>query len=395
MMFHLGALGVINPLGRGKRAVARALFSGSREGLVMRDDLLGERTVRVGAVAGDLPEIPPHLARFECRNNRLAMAALSEIKDDIKSCSARVGAHRIAVIMGTSTSGIADAETALAERLTKDAWPNGYRYTRQEVGNLAEFVAEYLELEGPAYTIATACSSSAKVFASAQRLMAMDLCDAAVIGGVDTLCRMTLGGFASLEALAKDYCNPFSRNRDGINIGEGAAVFLMTREPAIVSLLGVGESSDAHHVSAPHPEGAGAELAMMRALEASRLKPEDIAYINLHGTGTELNDLMESRAVRRIFGTRPPCSSTKAMTGHMLGAAGANEAAFLWLMLHPDYSNGFVPPHIWDGEVDPALAPLNLAERECRLTSGQRIAALSNSFAFGGNNASVVMGREW
>jgi 3-oxoacyl-[acyl-carrier-protein] synthase I len=395
MKFHLNALGIVNPLGRGKREVARGLFNGSRAGLVMRDDLLPDRAVRVGVVSGQLPAVPERLSHFDCRNNRLALAALSEIEDDVKSMADKVGKSRVAVVMGTSTSGIADGEAALAERIAKGRWPNGFRYTRQEVGNLASFVADYLELDGAAYTIATACSSSAKAFASAQRLMEIGICDAAVVGGVDTLCRMTLGGFDSLQAVARDYCNPFSRNRDGINIGEGAAIFLMTSEEAPVSLLGVGESSDAYHVSAPHPEGEGAALAMSRALEAAHLKPAQIDYINLHGTATELNDLMEGRAVNRIFGERTPCSSTKSMTGHMLGAAGANEAAFLWLMLEPNFAAGVAPPHVWDGEVDPAIPRLNLTPMEFRIGYPGRAAALSNSFAFGGSNAAVVLGRGW
>jgi 3-oxoacyl-[acyl-carrier-protein] synthase-1 len=395
MKFHLNALGIVNPLGRGKREVAQALFKGSRAGLVMRDDLLPDRAVRVGVVSGELPAVPERLRHFDCRNNRLALAASSEIEDDIRLMAEKVGKARVAVVMGTSTAGIADGEVALAERIAKGAWPKEFRYTRQEVGNLASFVADYLELNGPAYTIATACSSSAKAFASAQRLMEMGICDAAVVGGADTLCRMTLGGFDSLQAVARDYCNPFSRNRDGINIGEGAAIFLMTPEESPVSLLGVGESSDAYHVSAPHPEGEGAALAMSRALEASHLKPTQIDYINLHGTATELNDLMEGRAVNRIFGARTPCSSTKSMTGHMLGAAGANEAAFLWLMLEPNFAAGVTPPHIWDGEADPEIPPLNLAPMEFRIGRPERAAALSNSFAFGGSNAAVVLGRGW
>ena len=225
MKLHLNALGVVNPLGRGKREVARALFNGSREGLVQRADFLPDRSVRVGVVPATLPQVPKRLARFDCRNNQLALAALNEIEDDIARIAKRFGAHRIAVVMGTSTSGIAEGELAVAERVASGKWPVGFRSTSQEIGNLAAFVADYLELEGPAYTVSTACSSSAKVFASAQRLIEAGLCDAAVVGGVDTLCRMTLGGFDSLQALSQDYCNPFSRNRDGINIGEGAAVF--------------------------------------------------------------------------------------------------------------------------------------------------------------------------
>jgi 3-oxoacyl-[acyl-carrier-protein] synthase-1 len=395
MKFHLNALGIVNPLGRGKREVAGTLFDGSRCGLLQRANLLPDRSVRVGVVAAVLPQVPTRLAHFDCRNNRLALAALNEIEDDIARITERLGPQRVAVVMGTSTSGIAEGEAAMAQRVASGKWPAEFRSSRQEIGNLAAFVADYLELEGPAYTISTACSSSAKVFASAQRLIEAGLCDAAVVGGVDTLCRMTLGGFDSLQALSQDYCNPFSRNRDGINIGEGAAVFLMTSEESAVSTLGVGESSDAYHVSAPHPDGDGAALAMLRALDAAQLKPEQIDYINLHGTATELNDAMEARAVSRVFGGRTLCSSTKSMTGHMLGAAGANEVAFLWLMLEPDFGNGMVPPHVWDGEIDPAIPQLNFATMQSRIGNPSRAAALSNSFAFGGSNAAVVLGRGW
>src|SRR5271156_5637927 len=339
MKLYLNALGVVNPLGRGKQEVSGNLFSGSRAGLVMRTDLLADRSVRVGAVDGPLPVMPEHLAGFDCRNNRLALEALTEIEGDVQDVARRVGSHRVAIVMGTSTSGIAEGEIAMAHRVKNGAWPNDFCMSRQEIGNLSLFVAAYLGIDGPAYTISTACSSSAKVFASAQRLIEAGLCDAAVVGGVDTLCRMTLGGFDSLQALSQDYCNPFSRNRDGINIGEGAAVFTMTSEKSAVSLLGVGESSDAYHVSSPHPDGDGAALAMRRALDAAQLEPDQIDYINLHGTATELNDATEARAVNKVFGGRTLCSSTKSMTGHMLGAAGGNEGAFLWVMLEPKFTN--------------------------------------------------------
>jgi 3-oxoacyl-[acyl-carrier-protein] synthase I len=395
MKVYLNALGLITPLGREKDEVARNLFIGSRAGLVERDDLLPQRAVRVGIVPWALPELPNHLAHLDCRNNRLALAALNQIAEPIENLVGRVGSHRVAVVMGTSTSGIAEGEHALASRLTTGAWPPGFRYSRQEVGNLANFVAAYFDLKGPAYTIATACSSSAKALASAQRLIAAGFCDAAVVGGSDTLCKMTLQGFYSLEALAHDYCNPFSRNRDGINIGEGAAVFLISREPSPVALLGVGESSDAYHVSAPDPEGTGAARAMTHALKRAGLTPEAISYINLHGTATELNDAMEGRAVAGIFGQHTPCSSTKSMTGHLLGAAGAVEAAFLWLMLHPQFADGTLPPHLWDDVADPAIPRLNLVPPGYSIALPERCAALSNSFAFGGSNASVILGRGW
>jgi 3-oxoacyl-[acyl-carrier-protein] synthase-1 len=357
--------------------------------------LLPGRPVRIGAVSDGLPQLPHRLAHLDSRNNRLALTALREIESDVMKMAARVGSHRLAVVMGTSTSGIASGEAALAHRIVKGMWPKDFRFGMQEIGSLAGFVADYLGLDGPAYTISTACSSSAKIFASAQRLTEAGVCDAVVVGGADTLCRMTLGGFDSMQALSKDYCNPFSRNRDGINIGEGAAVFLITREESAVALLGVGESSDAYHVSAPDPEGTGAELAMRRALAAAHLTPAQIAYVNLHGTATELNDAMEARAVNKVFGCETPCSSTKSITGHLLGAAGANEAAFLWLMLEPEFACGMVPPHVWDGEPDPAIAPINLAPLRTRLAGQTHIAALSNSFAFGGSNAAVVLGRGW
>jgi 3-oxoacyl-[acyl-carrier-protein] synthase-1 len=395
MKVYLNALGLTTPLGRNKTEVAGTLFKGSRGGLIERTDLLRDRAVHVGAVSRALPEVPARLARLDCRNNRLALAALHQIEDAVRSLSRRAGADRIAVLMGTSTSGIAEGEGALPVRLSKGVWPSGFRYSRQEAGNLAAFVAAYCDLTGPAYTITTACSSSAKALASAQRLITTGLCDAAVVGGADSLCRMTLNGFASLEALARDYCNPFSRNRDGINIGEGAAVFLMSREPSPVAFLGAGESSDAYHVSAPDPEGAGAALAMRRALEHARLAPAAIDYINLHGTATPLNDVMEGRAVAEVFGLQTPCSSTKPMTGHLLGAAGAAEAAFLWLMLEPQYATGMVPPHLWDGAADPAIPELNLAPPGYSIGLPERCAALSNSFAFGGSNTAIILGRGW
>jgi 3-oxoacyl-[acyl-carrier-protein] synthase-1 len=394
MTLYLASLGLATPLGCGKDTVARALFAGSRDGLILDADLIPGRAVRVGAVGATLPEIPAGLERFACRNNRLLLAALDEIGDAIRAAVERYGAARIAVIIGTSTAGIAEGEIALAARRRDGTWPNGFSYTRQETGNPAAFAAAALGLSGPAYTITTACSSSGKVFAAARRLLAAGLCDAAVVGGADSLCRLTLNGFNALEALAADYCNPFSRNRDGINIGEGAAAFLVSREEAPVALLGVGESSDAYHVSAPDPEGRGARRAMEGALANAALDVATIAYINLHGTATPLNDVMEGRAVAALFGAGTACSSTKALTGHTLGAAGAIEAAFLWLSLHPDYA-GRLPPHVWDGEPDPAIPELPFVPLGACATLPERTAMLSNSFAFGGSNVAVILGRGW
>jgi 3-oxoacyl-[acyl-carrier-protein] synthase I len=395
MRLYLNALGIVNALGRGKQQVAENLFAGSRAGMITRGDLIPGRSVRVGAVEGPLPCLPDHLAHLDCRNNRLTLAALEEIEPAVVAARRRYGNDRIGVVMGTSTSGVAEGEEALRLRLAEGAWPPSFRYSQQELGNLAAFVAAYFDLSGPAYTLATACSSSGKAFASAQRLIDADICDAALVGGADTLCRLTLNGFNSLEAVAADYCNPFSRNRDGINIGEGAAVFLLSRESAAVALLGVGETSDAYHVSAPDPAGAGALHAMRRALDAAGVPVTAVDYVNFHGTATPLNDVMEGRVVAALFGGDVPCSSTKAMTGHMLGAASAGEAGVLWLALDPEYSDGALPPHLWDGAADPDIPRLNLVPPATRIPVREKCAMLSNSFAFGGSNVAVLLGRGW
>lgn len=390
LVLGLTAMGLATPLGRGKANVAAQLSTGTRSGLLPRRDLIPGREVHVGTVAGDLPAAPP---RYDSRNSRLMMAALGEIAPEITAAARRYGRERIAVVLGTSTSGIAEGESAFAAQRRDGAWPAGFHYRQQELGALATMAAEALDLAGPAYTIATACSSSAKVFATAQRMIAAGLCDAAIVGGADSLCGTTLNGFASLEALSQGLSNPFSIHRDGINIGEAAAAFLLTREVAPVQFLGIGESSDAHHVSAPDPEGRGAFAAMQAALTSSGLAPDDISYINLHGTGTPLNDSMEGKAVSALFGNEVPCGSTKGMTGHTLGAAGACEAALLWLILHPDFASGQLPPHVWDGARDPQIPPINLVVPGMAAPRRERVAMLSSSFAFGGNNAALIFGR--
>jgi 3-oxoacyl-[acyl-carrier-protein] synthase-1 len=379
-------MGLVTPLGASAAEVARTLFEGTREGLVARDDLCADRTVRVGAVTADLPTTGS-------RNDALMDAAIEQIRDAVASAVDRHGSARIGVVVGTSTSGMAEHERARAERKRTGAWPSGNHYGHWELGALAESVASALGLQGPAYSIATACSASAKVFASGRRLIEAGVCDAVVVGGADSLCSMTVSGFSSLDAVSRGLCNPFSRNRDGINIGEGAAAFLMTRDEAPVQLLGCGECSDAHHISAPHPEGEGAYQAMRMALEDAALRPQDVVYVNLHGTGTPLNDAMEAKAVYRLLGDATPCSSTKSMTGHALGAAGAIEAAFTWLTLHPDHNpDGRLPPHLWDGQEDEGIPRIALALASARFERRGRPAILTNSFAFGGNNVVLAFG---
>jgi 3-oxoacyl-[acyl-carrier-protein] synthase I len=390
----IGAMGLVTPLGTGPAAVAKALFKGTTEGFVRRDDLCPGRTLWVGACDGNLPPPPPQVVASDSRNSQLMLAAVQQMRPAIDDAIDRHGPARVGVILGTSTGGMSDHERARQQRARTGQWPTASHYRQWEMGTLSDHVAQALGLAGPAYTIATACSASAKVFASGRRLIEAGICDAVIVGGADTLCQLTVAGFSSLEAMTPGLCNPFSRNRDGISIGEGAAAFLLTEDEAPVQLLGVGECSDAYHVSAPQPDGKGALQAMCLALEDASLSAEEIAYINLHGTATPLNDAMEAKAVTELFGADTPCSSTKAMIGHALGAAGACEAAFLWLTLHPELNPGnCLPPHLWDGVVDPELPSIDLVKQGARFEDRGPVAMLSNSFAFGGNNVVLAFGR--
>lgn len=389
MSCYLPDLGIVNALGAGGGEVRQRLLAGDRSGMRSFGPLLTGRNGVVGRVEAPLPAIPDEFAEFACRNNRL-LAAAAEQLDGIADLKERHGAHRIAVLIGTSTSGIAAGEAAAARFEASGTMPENYHYRQQEIGTAAEFLARYLGLEGPRYTISTACSSSAKAFAAAERLIDAGISDAAIVGGADSLCDLTVNGFDALASMSARLCNPFSANRDGINIGEGAALFVMTREPAPIRLAGVGESSDAYHMSAPDPSGAGAERAMRAALGSAGLGPEDIGYINLHGTATPRNDAMESRVVDRVFGMDTPCSSTKSQIGHTLGAAGAQELGLCWLLLSACNGGRRLPEHLWDGEPDPELPPIGLtAVGSC----WQWDAMMSNSFAFGGSNVSVILGR--
>lgn len=387
------AVAVASCLGSGKAATWRGLFDPGPPRFRMLDLFGRGKALPLGALDAQLPPVPPELSAYDSRNNRLLMALAGEIRDEIAALVARHGRDRIAIVLGTSTSGIAEGEQAVAHRRTAGVWPESYHYVQQEAGSPAAFLARALNLSGPAYVVATACSSSAKVFASARRLMRLGIVDAAIVGGADTLCQLTVAGFGSLEAVSARPCNPFSANRDGITIGEGGALFLLTPEPSEIALLGAGESSDAHHVSAPEPEGRGAREAMALALADAGLDSGAIGYVNLHGTATVLNDSMEAKAVAETFGKEIPCSATKALTGHTLGAAGAVEAAIVWLTMHGFWNpQGMVPPHRWDGVADPALPAINLAGPGTRLPAGGARRGLSSSFAFGGSNCALILG---
>ena len=349
----------------------------------------------VGEVAGvDEVQLPRALGEFQCRNNRLAWLGLTQdgFSAAVAECAARHGRKRVGVFLGTSTSGILETEIAYRHRdPSSGALPREFRYRgAHNTFSLAAFAQQALELSGPAVVISTACSSSAKAFASAHRAIAAGVIDAAVVGGVDSLCLTTLYGFHSLQLVSRTPCRPFDTARDGISIGEAAAFALLERpggslDARTVLLVGTGESSDAYHMSSPPPDGRGARAAMQQALAAAALAPEDIEYINFHGTGTAGNDAAEARAVAGVLGSEIPGSSTKGATGHTLGAAGALEAVICAVALQAQ----LMPAGINTREVDPALPVRYL--RENRLGRLSRV--MSNSFGFGGANCSLIFAR--
>lgn len=389
---YLNDLGIVCALGYGQEAVADALFAADApRGVAVGDACSPGRPLALGMVQSALPEMSGYAPPLRSRNNALLLTAFAQIRAATAAAISRYGAARVAVVVGTSTSGIGEAELAVPQRNASGHWPPEFHYAQQEIGAPSRFVALLSGARGPAWTLSTACSSSAKALASAARLLRAGIVDAVIAGGADSLCAFTVGGFSALESVSAARCNPFSRNRNGINIGEGAALFLLTHEPGPVRLAGWGETSDAHHISAPEPSGAGAAAAMRQALACAGIGADAIDYVNLHGTATPQNDAMESRAVAEVLGTATAVSSTKPLTGHALGAAGAIEAGLCWLTLARN-PQALLPPHWWDGDADPALPALRF------VAPGQRAAAplryaLSHSFAFGGSNAVLLFGR--
>jgi 3-oxoacyl-[acyl-carrier-protein] synthase-1 len=383
---------VTNALGRGVAASLTALRNGE-SGLRSCDFEDADLPTWIGRVAGleDEP-LMGEFAAFDCRNNRLARLTLEQdgFATTVRQARDRYGADRIGVFLGTSTSGIGATEQAYRDRdPATGSLPETFDY--QHTHNLfsaADLTRRWLGLAGVALAVSTACSSSAKVFASAFRHISAGFCDAAVVGGVDSLCLTTLYGFNALGLASTQVCRPWDSERDGLNIGEAAGFALLEwaeQSDGRMRLLGYGESSDAYHMTAAHPEGAGAALAMEQALMRAGLRPEQVDYINLHGTATPLNDAAEDKAVLRVFGPDTPCSSTKGWTGHTLGAAGITEAVFVWLCLE----HGFMPGMLNTRQRDPNLGAgivLHNQERAIHV-------AMSNSFGFGGTNCSLLFGR--
>ena len=393
--YALTALGMVNALGVSLDEISERLFKGRPDRLTAHCLITTGKTVPVGRVHEPLPDLPSHLKQYQCRNHVLAFLAYQQIQETVAALRQRIGPERLGVVIGSSTSGIDAGEDAFFQWRAEGVLPESFHFrTQLEMGAISEFVAVLSGAKGPAYTLSTACSSSAKVFASAKSLLDLGVCEAVIVGGVDALCHLTLNGFEALDSLTRETSNPMSRNRAGLNIGEGAALFILSREEGPIRLLGVGETSDAYHISAPDPSGRGAEAAMRQALAEAELEPEAVHYVNLHGTGTQQNDAMEAAAVHRVFG-QVPVSSTKPLVGHCLGAAGAMEVGFCWLALKQFTGDSIaLPPHHWDGVADENLPQLNLVGRDSSIKRNGSAHFLSNSFAFGGSNCAVLIGRD-
>lgn len=384
----LSAFGAITSVSLGKQQLWDAVTRSGRSGICLMEKAGAERCLAIVS----LPETPAFPPPYNNRVNRLLHHAIEEIRSDVDKAVARYGVERIAVCVGSCDNGSEESQYALAVLQQTGAFPPGYTLEQQRADLPARFTAWSLGITGPCISYSTACASSASALVSARSLILSGQCDAAVAGGADIVSDAVALGFGALEAVSGEPCNPFSANRNGISLGEAAALFLVTRDDLTGSgivLAGAGESADAHHMTAPDPEGTGALLAMERALESAGLAPQQIDYLNLHGTGTRLNDAMESHAVSKLFPAALPASSTKGITGHTLGAAGALEAGICYLALSGANPEKLLPVHRWDDAADSELPPLNLVGSPQKAET--LTACMSNSFAFGGCNVSLVL----
>ena len=380
------AFSIANALGSNVTEVAESLRLG-RSGLTPVDPAFElEFPTFVGAYTGPRKFLEGALVPWDTAIARLVAKLVGDLGPAVDHAIERWGGQRVGILMGTSTAGATTTEQAYRHFVRRDALPSSFDYARQHTfGAVLHVVSQLSGADGPAWMVSTACTSSSKPLASAKRLIEAGVIDAAIVGGCDTLCNMTLNGFNALGALSHSRCVPFSAERSGINIGEGGALMLVERtsDAPLAFIEGVGESSDAYHVSAPHPQGLGARLAMERALEEAGCGPKDVHHVNAHGTGTKANDVVESAAISEVFGDQVPVISTKGYCGHTLGAAGACEAVFGLITL----TRGFVPPSLGADPVDSKVTVHVPTER----IDGSFQRVLSNSFAFGGNNISVLL----
>lgn len=387
-MIYINDLTSVSSLGTNELTIVDSLSHTDRCYLTYRDDLLNEHK---GSYFGQIKAKLPRLDEYhehKSRNSAVLAFLTDSIKDSINELKQKYSKDRIAIILGTSTSGLDETENELKKFMQTGVPSRDFYYKSQEFGDPSMFLADYLEIDGPAYTISTACSSSARALICGKRMLESGLVDAVIAGGADTLCKVPINGFNSMGVLSQERCLPFNKNRAGINIGEGGCLMILSKEKASLELLGVGESSDAYHVSSPDPSGAGAISAMEMALNDASLTTDDIGYVNLHGTATKLNDAMESKAMASLFKGKVPCSSTKYMTGHTLGAAGIVEAAILCYLLKHDLD---LPVQDFShDEIDDTLDECGLIKEKIK---AKKKVMMSNSFAFGGNNASIIIAK--
>ena len=388
MTITIAAYASHSALGRTNDTIASALSTAHAPGMQEQAGyLISGQSLMLGTVLGELPALPEHLSAHNSRNNALLLSTLHEIAAQVQAVLAQVGPERFGIVMGTSTSGLDEADHKVSGQ-DQGQW----QYPMQELGDPARFLQRYLKTTGPAYTISTACSSSARALISACRMLTSGMCAAVLCGGADTLCRMPINGFNALELVSDELCAPFAQERKGITIGEGAGLMLLTTDQntprtSKLSVVGYGESSDAYHVSAPEPEGKGAEAAMHMALTQAGLTPTDLGYVNLHGTASKMNDQAEATVMHRLCGPQTPCSSTKYLTGHTLGASGIVELCLCALTLERDLP--LVPQDFSTNHLDPTLPEFGLITQK-----GQHLKrpyVMSNAFAFGGNNTSVIL----
>ena len=407
MSIYLNELGLVCALGTDKKTVLTNFLAGE-QGFMKADSSFGINTV-IGKVDAKLPDLTVFGDYQNSRNNQLAFLAFEQISDKLKQLIVTLGDEKkrslnIAVVIGTSTSGIASGEQSMQQYLAGGEHDKNYHYAMQEMGATAEFIAKLAKANASVYGISTACTSSAKALISGQRLLENGLADIVIAGGVDSLCKMTINGFNALASISASHTLPFQTQRCGINIGEGAALFVMSQSADDIALTGFGETSDAHHISAPHPDGDGASKAMLAALESASLSASDISYINLHGTGTVQNDAMEAKAVAKVFDATP-CTASKHLHGHCLGAAGAIEAGLCWLLLSDLNKDKHYPRMTLTDELDINIAPINLIVENSSVSNSVNNLAnnsankplrhcMSNSYAFGGNNASLILSVE-
>lgn len=405
MTSYLNELGIVCALGDNKKTVLTNFLAGSNQCMTSNNEF-GVDTF-IGKINVTLPELSSNDYRFNTRNNQIALLAFRQIEAQLSILKKIIekkkikdnendGTVNIAVVIGTSTSGIASGEESMAHYLATGSHEKDYHYTKQEMGSCAHFIAQLVGANASVYSISTACTSSAKAMISGQRLLKSGIADIVIAGGVDSLCKMTINGFHAIASLDHNHSLPFQKSRAGINIGEGAGLFLMSRIKSDIALSGFGESSDAHHISAPHPEGKGAKVAMEAALQNAKLNADEINYINLHGTGTVQNDAMEAKAVNDLFSRDTPCSTSKHIHGHCLGAAGAIEAGLCWLLLSSINKNNSYPSMYIESEIDDTIDRINLTVKNevSNITSVNDLQhCMSNSYAFGGNNASLILSK--